>query len=165
MESQKNSNKLRKLLQQRKKHLNLCELKTFQNKMKKIITSGKRKTAIARAVLVEGSGKISINKKDYKHLQMFDLLKIQEPLKIAENILGKINFDVAINVKGGGDKGQIEAARLALARAIVEFSKSKELTESFLSYDRNLLIADVRRKEMYKPGDSKARKKRQSSKR
>lgn len=133
--------------------------------MKKIITSGKRKTAIARAVLVEGSGKISINKKDYKHLQMFNLLKIQEPLKLAENILGKINFDVTINVKGGGEKGQIEAARLALARAIVEFSKSKELTDSFLKYDRNLLIADVRRKEMYKPGDSKARKKRQSSKR
>jgi small subunit ribosomal protein S9 len=133
--------------------------------MKKIITSGKRKTAIARAVLVEGSGKISINKRDYKNLQMFDLLKIEEPLKIAENILGKINFDVVINVKGGGEKGQIEAARLALARAIVEFSKSKELTDSFLKYDRNLLIADVRRKEMYKPGDSKARKKRQSSKR
>jgi small subunit ribosomal protein S9 len=96
---------------------------------------------------------------------MFDMLKIQEPLKLAENILGKINFDVAIDVSGGGEKGQIEAARLALARAIVEFSKSKELTETFLNYDRNLLIADVRRKEMYKPGDSKARKKRQSSKR
>ncbi|MCK5044049.1 30S ribosomal protein S9 [Candidatus Pacearchaeota archaeon] len=133
--------------------------------MKKIITSGKRKTAIARAVLIEGSGKISINNKDYKTLQMFDLLKIEEPLKLAENILGKINFDVAINAKGGGEKGQIEAARLALARAIIEFSKSKELTDSFLAYDRNLLIADVRRKEMYKPGDSKARKKRQSSKR
>ena len=133
--------------------------------MKKIITSGKRKTAIARAVLIEGSGKISINNKDYKNLQMFDLLKIEEPLKLAENILGKINFDVTINIKGGGEKGQIEAARLALARAIIEFSKSKELTDSFLKYDRNLLIADVRRKEMYKPGDSKARKKRQSSKR
>ena len=133
--------------------------------MKKIITSGKRKTAIARAVLIEGSGKISINKKDYKTLQMFDMLKIQEPLKLAENVLGKINFDVAIDVSGGGEKGQIEAARLALARAIVEFSKSKELIETFLNYDRNLLIADVRRKEMYKPGDSKARKKRQSSKR
>ena len=53
----------------------------------KIITSGKRKTAIARAVLVEGSGKININGKDYKNLQMFDRLKIEEPLRIAENIL------------------------------------------------------------------------------
>jgi len=133
--------------------------------MKKIIASGKRKTAIARAVLVEGSGKISINKKDYKTLQRFDMLKIEEPIRIAKDILGKIDFDVLINVKGGGEKSQIEAARLALAKAIIEFSKSKELTEAFLSYDRNLLIADIRRKEMCKPGDSKARKKRQSSKR
>jgi small subunit ribosomal protein S9 len=133
--------------------------------MVKIIKSGKRKTAIARAVLTEGSGKININKKDYRILHVFNKLTIEEPLKIAEKILGKINFDVSINVKGGGEKGQIEAARLALARAINEFSKSKELTEIFLSYDRNLLVADVRRKEMNKPGDSKARKKRQSSKR
>jgi len=133
--------------------------------MEKIIASGKRKTAIARAVLVEGSGKISINKKDYKTLQRFDMLKIEEPIRIAKDILGKIDFDVLINVKGGGEKSQIEAARLALAKAIIEFSKSKELTEAFLSYDRNLLIADIRRKEMCKPGDSKARKKRQSSKR
>ncbi len=136
-----------------------------QDKFKKIIVSGKRKTAIARAVLIKGSGKININKKDYKTLQMFDRLKIEEPMRIAENILGKTNFDVSINVRGGGEKGQIEAARLALAKAIVEFSKSEELTKAFLSYDRNLLIADVRRKEAYKPGDSKARKKRQSSKR
>tara|TARA_Y100000310_G_scaffold103202_1_gene101452 strand:- start:3021 stop:3422 length:402 start_codon:yes stop_codon:yes gene_type:complete len=133
--------------------------------MIKIIKSGKRKTAIARAILIEGSGKISVNKKDYKVLHFFNKLKIEEPLKIAEKVLGKINFDVTINVKGGGEKSQIEAARLALARVINEFSKSKELTEAFLSYDRNLLVADVRRKEMYKPGDSKARRKRQSSKR
>ncbi|MAH03563.1 30S ribosomal protein S9 [Candidatus Pacearchaeota archaeon] len=131
----------------------------------KIVKSGKRKTAVARAILTEGSGKITINNKNYKTLQMFDKLKIEEPIKISEHILGKINFDVLINVKGGGEKGQIEAARLALAKVIIEFSKSEELTKAFLDYDRNLLIADIRRKEAYKPGDSKARKKRQSSKR
>ncbi len=131
----------------------------------KIVVSGKRKTSVARAVLSEGDGKITINKKDYKNLQMFDKLKIEEPLRIAENILGKIKFDVAINVKGGGEKGQIEAARLSLAKAISDFAKSKELTNAFLDYDRNMLIADVRRKETCKPGDSKARKMRQSSKR
>ena len=133
--------------------------------MKKIVVSGKRKRAIARAVLVEGAGKIKINKKDYKNLQIFDKLKIEEPLRISERILGKINFDVAIDVKGGGEKSQVEAARLALARSIIKFSNNKELERSFLDYDRNLLIADVRRKEAYKPGDSKARRKRQSSKR
>jgi len=130
-----------------------------------VITSGKRKTAVARAMLTEGSGKISVNKKDYKNLQMFDKLKIEEPLRIAEKILGKLNFDVNINIRGGGEKGQIEAARLALAKAIVKFSKNDQLTKAYLDYDRNLLVADVRKKEAYKPGDSKARKKRQSSKR
>ena len=133
--------------------------------MNKIITSGKRKTAIARAVTMEGSGKIKINKKPHETLNTFDRLKIEEPLRIAENILGKINFDVSINVRGGGEKSQIEASRLALARAIIEFTKNKKLEEAFLDYDRNLLVADVRRKEAYKPGDSKARRKRQSSKR
>ncbi len=128
----------------------------------RIIVSGKRKRAIAKAILTEGSGLIRINKKT---LQIFDRLKIEEPLRIAEKILGKLNFDVEIKVKGGGEKSQIEAARLALSKAILEFSKSKELTDAFLSYDRNLLVADIRRKETYKPGDSKARKKRQSSKR
>lgn len=131
----------------------------------KIITSGKRKTSVAKAIIVEGGGKVSINKKDYKTLSMFDKLKIEEPLRIAENVLGKINFDVKISVKGGGEKSQIEASRVALSKAIAEFSKSETLTKAFLEYDRNLLVADVRRKEAYKPGDSRARAKRQSSKR
>ncbi|MCK5624586.1 30S ribosomal protein S9 [Candidatus Pacearchaeota archaeon] len=133
--------------------------------MNKTIASGKRKTAVARAILIEGSGKITINKKDYKNLQMFDKLKIEEPIRIAEKVLGNKNFDVKINVKGGGEKGQVEAARLALAKVIVKFSNNDDLVKAYLDYDRNLLVADVRRKETYKPGDSKARKKRQSSKR
>ena len=131
--------------------------------MNKIIASGKRKQVVARAVIVEGTGRISINKKDYKHLHFFDKLKIDEPLRIAESILGKLNFDVSIDVKGGGEKGQIEAARIALSKVILKFSKSDELEKAFLDYDRNLLVADVRRKETYKPGDSKARRKRQKS--
>jgi len=131
----------------------------------KIVKSGKRKTSVARAILTEGDGKVTINKKSYTTLQMFDKLRIAEPIKIAEQVLGKIGFDVNIIVKGGGEKSQIDAARLALAKAIVEFAKSEELTKTYLAYDRNLLVADIRRKEAYKPGDSKARSKRQSSKR
>jgi len=131
----------------------------------KITTSGKRKRAVAKAILTEGSGKILINKKDYNNLQIFDKLRIIEPLKIYENVVGKINFDVVIKIIGGGEKGQIEAARLALAKALVKFANSEELTKSFLDYDRNLLVADIRRKETYKPGDSRARAGRQSSKR
>lgn len=131
----------------------------------KIIASGKRKRAVAKAIIIEGTGNITINKKSYKTIPEFDRLKIEEPLRIAQKILGKINFDVGISVGGGGEKGQIEAARLALAKAISKFANSEELTKAFLAYDRNLLIADVRRKEPNKPGDSKARAKRQSSKR
>lgn len=138
---------------------------SIENKYKKITVSGKRKTAIARATIQAGSGKIKINHTGLENLTMFDRLKIEEPLRIAEKILGKKEFDVEIKTIGGGEKGQIEAARLALARAIVEFTKSKELTEAYMNYDRNLLVADVRRKESCKPGDSKARAMRQASKR
>ena len=131
----------------------------------KIIESGKRKTSIARAIITEGTGKVTINKRNYENLQEFDKLKIKEPLAIAEQILGKLNFDVSISVHGGGEKSQIDASRLALARAIISFAKSKELANAYTEYDRSLLVADVRRKEAYKPGDSKARSKRQSSKR
>lgn len=129
----------------------------------KIVTSGKRKTAVAKAMIDEGDGKVTLNKRSYQTLQLFDKLKIEEPLRIAEAVLGKNNFDVSITIAGGGDKSQIEAARVALAKAIVKFSKSKELEKTYASYDRNLLVADVRRKETYKPGDSKARRKRQKS--
>lgn len=128
-----------------------------------ITTSGKRKTAVARAILTSGNGKIVLNQKQLTTLHTFDKLKLEEPLRIAEEILGKLNFDVALRVRGGGEKSQIEAARVALARAIVAFTKSKELNEVYMKYDRNMLIADVRRKEAYKPGDSRARAKRQTS--
>lgn len=129
----------------------------------KVISSGKRKRAVARAVFGEGTGNVLLNKKDYKLFHFFDKLKIEEPLKIAEKILGKLNFNVSINVHGGGEKGQIEAARVALSRGIVAFTKSDELEKAYLEYDRNLLVADVRRKETRKPGDSKARSRRQKS--
>lgn len=129
------------------------------------VVSGKRKTAVARAAIKSGSGKVIINGKKIEVFNYFDRLKMEEPIRIAQNVFGKLDFDVDIKTQGGGEKGQIEASRLALARAIVDFTKSKELVDAFLEYDRNLLVADVRRKEAYKPGDSKARSKRQSSKR
>ena len=129
----------------------------------KIINSGKRKRAVARAVLTEGTGNVWINKRNYKTLNFFDKLNIEEPLRIAEKVLGKLNFDVSIDVRSGGEKGQIEAARVALSKVIVDFSKSEELSKACLAYDRNLLVADVRRKEVRKPGAGKARTRRQKS--
>jgi len=131
--------------------------------MERIISSGKRKRAVARAMFTEGNGEVKINKKNYKLFPFFDQLKIEEPLKIAEKVLGELKFNASINVMGGGEKGQIDAARVALCRGIVAFSKSDELERAYLEYDRNMIVADVRRKEASKPGAGKARKRRQKS--
>lgn len=128
-----------------------------------IIVSGKRKTAVARAVIKEGSGNISINKVPYSYLSNLRKMMIEEPLLIAQENLGKMNFDIEVTVRGGGNESRIEAARLAIAKSLVAISKSEKLKKAYLAYDRNLLVADVRRKEPYKPGDSKARAKRQKS--
>ncbi len=130
---------------------------------KTIVISSKRKTAIGKATIREGNGKILINKKDIDSFPKLQQLELQEPLLIAESILGKANYDISINVKGGGLSSQVEAARLAIARAIVAFTKSDELKRAFVIYDRNMIVADTRRKEAYKPGDSKARANRQTS--
>ena len=68
-----------------------------------------------------------------------------------------------VRVAGGGFMAQAEAIRLAIARGLVQSQKGEALKEAFLKYDRHLLVADTRRKEMCKPNDSKARKKRQKS--
>ncbi len=129
---------------------------------KSIIVSGKRKTSIARAVVKRGSGKILVNNINYENLPNLRKLRIAEPIRIAEK-QGKLDFDIIVNAKGGGEESQIEAARLAIARAIVAYTKSEQIKRNFLNYDRNLLVADTRRKEACKPGDSKARAKRQKS--
>lgn len=128
--------------------------------MKVIHTSGKRKRAVARATLKLGKGKIKVNKVLLDNFTpKLARLKLREPLLLAGDIAN--NVDININVFGGGIMGQAEASRLAIARALVKYDK--KLEETFLKYDRHLLVADVRYKETYKPGDSKARKKRQKS--
>ena len=130
----------------------------------KLIVSGKRKSAIAKAIIKAGEGKITINKIPYGNLpSMFHRLLIREPVDITKNILGNFNFDISVKIMGGGNEGQIDAARLAIAKALVQFTKSPELKRAMMDYDRSMLVADVRRKEPYKPGDSKARSKRQKS--
>ncbi len=129
----------------------------------KLTISGKRKRAIAKATISQGEGRVLINKIPYQNFDFFKKLSVDEPIEITKRVLGNFNFDITINVRGGGSESRIEASRLAIARALVEFTKSKELKKIFSDYDKNLLIADTRRKEAYKPGDSKARRKRQKS--
>jgi len=134
--------------------------------MKKTVihVSGKRKSAVAKATLKKGKGTVRINSQSLNIYQpSLARLRIQEPLQIAGDIIKEV--DIAVKVNGGGWQAQAEASRLAIARALVEYSKDKKLRQDFLDYDRHLLIADVRRKEPRKPNDSKARAMRQSSKR
>ncbi|MEA3248531.1 MAG: 30S ribosomal protein S9 [Nanoarchaeota archaeon] len=131
--------------------------------MNKLVVSGKRKTAIAKATIMEGTGIVTFNKKSLTFLSDLQQLEISEPLVLAKKVLGDLKFDVNLNVKGGGLACQVEAGRLAIAKAIVKFSGDKNLKAVFLVYDKNLLVADTRRKEACKPGDSKARAMRQSS--
>ena len=131
--------------------------------MKNMLTSGKRKKAIARAVVRQGTGIIRINSLLLDNVSpKMAMLKMKEPLIIAEELAGKVNIDVTIN--GGGISSQADAGRIAIAKALVSFSKNDKLKEIFLSYDRNMLVADVRRKEPSKPNrHGKARAKVQKS--
>ncbi len=136
-------------------------------KFKDLVIKGSRKRSIARATIKEGTGIIRINQKPIEIFNKFQQLTLKEPLIIAEQILKeqmeKINIFIVVH--GGGMESQIEASRLAIARALIAFTKNQDLKAAFLRYDRFLLVADTRRKEMCKPGDSKARAKRQKSKR
>ncbi|MGV8172082.1 MAG: 30S ribosomal protein S9 [Candidatus Woesearchaeota archaeon] len=129
--------------------------------MKNIITSGRRKQSIARAVLSEGKGNITVNKVDLKvHTPELSKLKIMEPLILAGDVASKVDIDITVH--GGGFINQADAARLAIARALVAYSS--KLKETFLDYDRHLLVADIRVKEVGKPNHhGQARAKTQTS--
>jgi small subunit ribosomal protein S9 len=124
------------------------------------ITVGRRKAAVARAIIKAGSGNITVNGKDYK--EFFSLVylqnKVEAPLNTSESA-GK--FDIEVNVNGGGVKGQAEAISLAIARALIIDNPDKRgpLKKA------KLLRRDARKVERKKTGLRKARKKEQFSKR
>ncbi len=127
-------------------------------------TSGKRKTAKARATVNEGEGTLRINGKPLHVIDEQQSNKIKEPLVIAgEEIYGDLDIEVTTN--GGGIQGQSEAARMAIARALVEWTDSEELEREFREYDRNMMVEDPRRTETRKPSQSSkgARHKQQKS--
>jgi len=128
--------------------------------MKVIQTQGKRKQAMARASLREGKGNVKINGQYLDNYSTeISRLRVKEPLVLVGDVAQKVDIDVT--VVGGGENGQADAARLAIARALVAYNK--DFKKIFDEYDRLLLVADVRLKEVCKPNDSKARAKRQKS--
>jgi len=121
---------------------------------------GRRKTSVARIYLKSGKGNIKINKKDYK--EYFPTHLLQYKLEQAQNLLSSLkDFDINVNVIGGGLNGQAEAIRLGIARAMV---KLNEEDKSILRKE-GLITRDPRMVERKKPGQRKARKKTQFSKR
>lgn len=129
---------------------------------KTVYVSGKRKRAIARATVSEGKGKVMINKRLLQYYTPeLSRLRIQEPLMLAQDFANKVN--ISINVIGGGFQAQTDAARLCIARGLVEFFGSKQLKQTFLEYDRNLIVQDIRFNEPHKPNDSKPRRARMKS--
>ena len=121
---------------------------------------GRRKHSVARVYLKSGKGKIAINNKDYK--EYFPTLLLQYKLEQSQNLVSSYkDFDVKVNVFGGGLTGQAEAIRLGIARALI---KLNEENKSMLR-QHGLVTRDPRMVERKKPGQRKARKKTQFSKR
>lgn len=128
--------------------------------MEVINALGRRKAAVARVYVKEGSGKILINKREFETYFPSSLLQyvVKQPL----NKLGVAEqYDVTINLQGGGYKGQSEAARLGIARALVKINP----TDKPALRSEGFLTRDPREVERKKPGRPKARKRFQFSKR
>jgi small subunit ribosomal protein S9 len=130
--------------------------------MKVATASGKRKTAIARATVMRGKGRVRVN-----HIPVEIMtpelvrLKVMEPLRLAGKRIETLDID--INVQGGGIMGQADAVRTAIARGLVQYTGDQELEAIYRDYDRTLMVPDTRRKLPKKPLGRGARKKRQKS--
>jgi small subunit ribosomal protein S9 len=137
-----------------------------KKKVKIFIALGKRKKAVARAIIREGKGIVRINSIPVSNIEpKYRQMRIKEALLIAGEHAKTV--DIEVIVKGGGIWGQADAARTAIANGIVGFYKDNNLKNIYTDYDRTLLISDARRTEPHKPSRSSAgpRRTKQQSKR
>jgi len=126
-------------------------------------TSGKKKSAVARATVKEGKGDVRINSTPIEFVEPESArLKMQEPFRIAEDDLRE-TVDIDVQVEGGGYAGQADAVRTSIARGLVDWTSDAELREAFMEFDRSLLIDDPRQKEAKKFGGPGARARYQKS--
>mgnify|MGYP006178319071 FL=1 len=128
--------------------------------MEVINTLGRRKTSVARVYLSKGKGNVIVNNRDYKDFFPVAVLqsKIVQPFTLTDTVN---KFDVKVNVAGGGINGQVEAIRLGISRALVKLDEDNKP----LLKEEGLMTRDPRMVERKKPGQPKARKKFQFSKR
>ncbi|AXR77944.1 30S ribosomal protein S9 [Natrarchaeobaculum sulfurireducens] len=126
-------------------------------------TSGKKKTAVARATVREGEGRVRINSKPVELVEPeMSRLKMLEPFRIVGEDL-RSEMDIDVSVDGGGISGQADAVRTAIARGIVQHTNDAELRDAFMEFDRSLLVNDVRQSEPKKWGGPGARARYQKS--
>ena len=126
-------------------------------------TSGKKKTAIARATVRDGSGKIRVNAQPVELVEPeLAQLKMLEPFRVIDRNV-RNNVDISISVEGGGTVGQADAVRTAIARGVVEHTNDAELRDAYREFDRSLLVNDVRQRESKKWGGPGARARYQKS--
>jgi small subunit ribosomal protein S9 len=128
--------------------------------MEVINTLGRRKTSVARVYLSKGKGNVTVNNRDYKEFFPVAVLqsKIVQPFTLTDTVN---QYDVKVNVAGGGINGQVEAIRLGISRALVKLDEENKP----LLKEEGLMTRDPRMVERKKPGQPKARKKFQFSKR
>jgi small subunit ribosomal protein S9 len=134
------------------------------SKSKKVLVlSGKRKTAIARATVRIGKGRIRVNNVPLEILEpKFARDKILEPLLLVEDkVLSQL--DINVKVSGGGFMGQAEATRMAIAKGLLKWTKSTRLRTTLKDYDRTMIAGDPRRSEPKKFGGPGARARDQKS--
>ena len=131
--------------------------------MSKVVhTSGKRKTAIARGTVKEGTGRVKVNRKPVELYEPeLARLKIFEPLELEGDIVNSV--DINVRVVGGGIMGQAEAARMVIAKGLVEYTGDMNLKDRYVQYDRTMLVGDPRRSESKKFGGPGARARKQKS--
>jgi small subunit ribosomal protein S9 len=126
-------------------------------------TSGKKKTAIARATVSEGEGKVRVNSQPVELVKPeMAQLKMLEPFRIAAEEL-RDDVDIDVSIEGGGVMGQADAARTAIARGLVQHTNDAELRDAYMEFDRSLLVNDVRQSESKKWGGPGARARYQKS--
>jgi len=126
-------------------------------------TSGKKKTAVARATISEGEGRVRINAQPVELTEPeLAQLKMLEPFRLADADL-RDGVDVDVDVEGGGVMGQADAARTAIARGLVQHTNDAELRDAYMEFDRSLLVNDVRQSEAKKWGGPGARARYQKS--
>ncbi len=126
-------------------------------------TSGKKKTAVARATIRDGTGKVRINTQPVELVEPeLARLKMLEPFRVVENNV-RDGVDIDVRIEGGGVVGQADAARTAIARGLVQHTNDAELRDAYLAFDRSLLVNDVRQRETKKWGGPGARARYQKS--